>query len=692
MTELDNLPPDLDDPSLYVNKWVSWMRFNERVLELVSDRRHPLLERLRLLCITATNLDEFIEVRIPKMERLRQKGVASIGREAVAPADLLDQLDALTAEFVDRQYETFDAIRGELADEKIHLVRPDEWTDTERDWTDRLFEYEVSPVLSHTPVHPDHPFPRVLNKAMNFLVGVRRGSGSDGEDIVRVPESLPKVLRFPPGSADGVYRFCLLSDIVAEHIDRLFPDGEVDAQAAFRVTRDSNIGIEAGAADDLRMALEDELLARPYGPPIRLEVPSETDPAAVERLREQFDVSPARIFRLDGPVDLARLRAIGEMVDRPDLEYAPFTPGRPAGAREKNIYEGIEDDGGFVLHHPYESFDPFIEFIERAASDPKVEAIKQTVYRTSEDSPVTDALVRAARAGKEVTAVVELRARFDEQQNVRLADRLRDAGATVVYGPPDYKVHTKMALVVRRKGKTRYRYAHVGTGNYHPQTARFYTDLGYFTADRRVTADVATIFEAIEQNELPPELDVMLAAPTTLHDGIIQRIEREIAHAHLGKKKTGIRAKLNRLTDPEIIEALYRASRAGVEIDLIVRGMCALKPGIEGVSENIRVRSIVGRFLEHSRAYFFENKGKSEVWIASADWRTKNTRRRIEQAAPIREKDISKWLAREVFDTYLADNTHAWELQSDGTYRRLAPDGQEERWAQRELLERRQRP
>ena len=686
-------PTPLDDPSLYFNNRASWMRFNQRVLELAADRRHPLLERLQLLCITATNLDEFVEVRIPGLERKNEKSVEALGPDETSPSELLDRLDAMIAEFVERQYATLETLGDELADEDIHLLRPEAWSDTQREWTDRYFDYEVSPVLSHTPVHPDHPFPRVLNKALNLLVEVRR-PGPDqsriSEVVVRVPESLPSVVRFPPGGTEGVYQFALVADIVSEHVARLFPEAELVDYVPFRVTRDSDIGVDPRDVDDLRMALEDELLARPFGDPVRLEVPAQADERIAERLCEVFELAPARCFRLEGPLDLARLAGIRQRVDRPDLEYESFVPGLPEGARGDDIYEGIEDDG-FIVHRPYESFEPFVELIETAASDPNVVAIKQTVYRTAADSPVTEALVRAARAGKEVTAVIELRARFDEERNVQLADRLRDAGATVVYGPPDHKVHAKMALVVRREGSTDFRYAHLGTGNYHPETAHHYTDLGYFTADRRTTADVARIFEALEGDETPPPLEVMMAAPTSLADGVVRRIEREIAHAHLGGR-TRIKAKLNRLTDPEVIRALYRASQAGIEIDLIVRGMCRLRPGIEGVSENIRVRSILGRFLEHSRAYYFENDGDVEVWIASADWREKNLRRRVEQAAIVVDEDVSKRVAREIFDTYLADNTHAWELQPDGTYRRLSPDEQSERWAQRELLERLRHP
>jgi polyphosphate kinase len=686
-------PVDLRDPDLYLNHRISWMRFNRRVLELVGDRRHPLLERLRLLAITATNLDEFVEIRIPDIERKREAGADSIGPDGLSPAEVLERLDAMIADFVDAQYEAFEAIRSELADERIHLLRPDDWSESRRDWAHRYFDYRISPVLSHTPVHPDHPFPRVLNESINLLVTVERpgeGGGEPSEVVVRVPESLDAVVRFPPGDREGVYEFALLSDLVAEHVDRLFPTGDVLRATPFRVTRDSDVGVDPEDADQLRMALEDELMARPFGEPVRLEVPSGADDETVERLCGVFEVPEARRVRLDGPLDLTRLEGIVDRVDRPDLEYESFVPGLPEHAREPDIFEGI-DDGEFVVHQPYESFQPVVDLIESAATDPSVVAIKQTVYRTVPDSPITDALVRAARAGKEVTAVVELRARFDEERNVQIADRLRDAGATVVYGPDDSKVHAKLALVVRREDDTDYRYAHVGTGNYHPKTASQYTDLGLFTDDRRVTRDVATIFEALERDETPPPLETVLAAPTSLCEGVLERIEREIEHAERGKW-TCIQAKLNRLTDPEVIEALYRASQAGVEIDLIVRGMCRLRPGVEGVSENIRVRSIVGRFLEHSRAYYFHNAGDVEVWLASADWREKNLRSRIEAAAPIVDEDVSKRVAHEVFDTYLEDDTHAWELQPDGTYRRETPDGERERWAQRELLERLKHP
>ncbi len=684
---------DLRAPDLYFNHRISWVRFNRRVLELVGDHRHPLLDRLRLLAITASNLDEFVEIRIPEIERKREAGADSIGPDGASPTEVLERLDVMIADLVEAQYESFEAIRRELGDEQIHLLRPADWSETHRDWAHRYFDYCISPVLSHTPVHPDHPFPRVLNESINLLVVVERSGerqGASSEVVVRVPESLDAVVRFPPDDREGVYEFALLSDLVSEHVDRLFPTGDVLQVTPFRVTRDSDVGVDPEDARQLRMVLEDELMARPFGEPVRLEVPANTDSETVDRLRSVFDVPPDRCFRLDGMLDLTRLAEVVERVDRPDLEYASFVPGLPEHAREPDIFEGIEE-GEYVVHHPYESFEPVVDLIESAASDPRVVAIKQTVYRTVPDSPITNALVRAARAGKDITAVVELRARFDEERNVQIADRLRDAGATVVYGPDDYKVHAKLALVVRQEDGTDYRYAHIGTGNYHPKTASQYTDLGLLTDDRSVTRDVATIFEALERDETPPPLETMLASPTSLCDGVIERIEREIEHAEQGRW-TCIRAKLNRLTDPEVIEALYRASQAGVEIDLVVRGMCRLRPDVEDVSENIRVRSIVGRFLEHSRVYYFHNAGDVEVWVASADWREKNLRSRVESAAPIVADGISKRVAYEVFDIYLEDNTHAWKLQSDGTYRRQTPDGADERWAQRELLERLKHP
>ncbi|MFB6374129.1 MAG: polyphosphate kinase 1 [Bradymonadaceae bacterium] len=685
--------PDLHDSDLYFNHRISWMRFNRRVLELVGNARHPLLERVDFLAITASNLDEFVEIRIPELERKREAGVDSIGPDGLSPAEVLDRLDAMITDFVEAQYEAFERLRGEWADEDVHLLRPEDWSEARRDWANRYFDYRISPVLSHTPVHPDHPFPRVLNEAINFLVEVEQpGESGDSPSrvVVRVPESLDAIVRFPPGDREGVYEFALLSDLVAEHVDRLFPTGDVVRSVPFRVTRDSDVGVDPEDAEQLRMALEDELMARPFGDPVRLEVPITAADEIVERLGGVFEIPPARCFRLDGPIDLTRLGGIVDRVDRPDLEYESFVPGLPEHAREPDIFEGI-DDGEFVVHRPYESFEPVVELIESAASDPRVVAIKQTVYRTVRDSPITDALVRAARAGKDVTAVVELRARFDEECNVQIADRLRDAGATVVYGPDDYKVNAKLALVVRREDGTDYRYAHVGTGNYHPKMAHQYTDLGLFTDDRWVTEDVARIFEALERDDVPPPLQTMMASPKSLETEVLERIERETRHARRGDWAR-IQAKLNRLTDPEVIRALYRASQAGVEIDLIVRGMCRLRPGVEEVSENIRVRSIVGRFLEHSRAYYFHNGGDVEVWIASADWREKNLRSRVEAAAPIVDEDVSKRVAFEVFDTYLEDDTHAWELQSDGTYRRQTPNGDDERWAQRELLERLKHP
>ncbi|KPK14083.1 MAG: polyphosphate kinase, partial [Betaproteobacteria bacterium SG8_41] len=535
---------------------------------------------------------------------------------------------------------------------------------------------------------PAHPFPRILNKSLNFIVSLR-GRDAFGREgrvaVVQAPRALPRVIRLPREANSGPHDFVFLSSIIHTHVNDLFPGMQVTGCYQFRATRNSELFVDEEEASDLRRAVEGELLARRYGDAVRLEVADNCTDEMANYLLRQFELERDDLFQVNGPVNLSRLLAVHDLVDRADLKFPPFTPGLPRRlVTSKSIFEAIRQ-GDILLHHPFESFAPVIDFVRQAAADPKVLAIKQTLYRTGPDSAVVDALVEAARAGKEVTVVIELRARFDEAANIGLATRLQEAGAHVVYGIVGYKTHAKMLLVVRREPRRLRNYVHLGTGNYHDRTARLYTDYGLLTCDEDIGNDVHKVFLQLTSLGRVSKLTKLLQAPFTLNKELLARIEREAQHAQRGKPARII-AKMNALVETGIIKALYRASTAGVQIDLIVRGICCLRPGVPGVSDNIRVRSVVGRFLEHTRVFWFQNDGSEELFCSSADWMDRNFFRRLEVAFPIQEKSLRARVVREALQAYLADNTQAWELQSDGGYRRCTPDGTEPRSAQGELL------
>jgi len=547
------------------------------------------------------------------------------------------------------------------------------------------------PVLSPLGLDPAHPFPRILNKSLNFIVSLEGKDAfgrSSGSAVVQAPRSLPRLIRLPESCSDGPHDYVFLSSIIHAHVGDLFPGMEVTGCYQFRVTRNSDLFVDEEEIDDLLCAVEGELLSRRYGDGVRLEVADNCTQQMEDYLLSTFNLGGEDLYRVNGPVNVNRLLAIYDLVDRPDLKFQPFTPHRPQGlATDQNIFDSIQA-GDILLHHPFDSFLPVIEFLKQSAADPKVLAIKQTLYRTGPDSAIVNALVEAARSGKEVTVIIELRARFDEEANIQLANRLQEAGAHVVYGVVGYKTHAKMLLVTRRESRKLRHYVHLGTGNYHARTARLYTDYGLLTCNEALGRDANRVFQLLTSLGQVKALSKMLQSPFTLHKKVIEKIEREADNARAGKAARII-VKCNALIEAEAIEALYRASQAGVKIDCIIRGVCCLRPGVPGVSDNIQVRSIVGRFLEHTRVFYFYNEGDYELYLSSADWMGRNFFQRVETAFPVEDKKIRQRILKDGLELYLTDNSDAWVLQKDGEYKRRAPVGkQQPRSAQSSLMNR----
>jgi polyphosphate kinase len=680
---------DLRRADLYINRELSLLEFNARVLAQALDERLPLLERLRFLCIFSTNLDEFFEIRAARLQELQAIGSTQAGPDQLGPTELLNAISARVHEQVDIQYRILnDTLLPALAGQGIHFVLRSDWSAEQAGWVREYFDNELAPMLSPMGLDPAHPFPRVLNKSLNFIVAL---SGMDafgrrsGNAVVQAPRSLPRIIPLPHAPA-GQHQFVFLSSVIHAHVGALFPGMEVKGCYQFRVTRNSDLFVDEEEADDLLRAVEGELQSRRYGDAVRLEVADTCPQTMTDYLLTQVGLEPIDLYRVNGPVNLNRLLAVCDMPERPDLRFAPFSPGLPAAlVPGGNIFADIAK-GDLLLHHPFQSFLPVVEFVQQAASDPDVLAIKQTLYRTGEVSVIADALVAAARAGKEVTVVVELRARFDEEANIALANRLQEAGAHVVYGVVGYKTHAKMSLVVRREGRALRHYVHLGTGNYHPRTSRLYTDYGLFTCNPAVTSDVQRVFLQLTSLGVTGRFEHLLESPFTLHEALLAKIDREAAHARAGRPAR-IVVKLNSLVEPRCIQALYAAAQAGVDVDLVVRGMCALRPGVPGVSERIRVRSVVGRFLEHTRVFYFQNGGDAEVYCGSADWAERNFFRRVEVCFPILDGALRARVIDELM-LYLADNQQAWVLQTDGSYQRVDAGDQPAASAQQALLER----
>jgi polyphosphate kinase len=674
---------------LYINRELSLLEFHQRVLEQARDDTIPILERLRFLCISSTNLDEFFEVRVAALKQRLEIGAPAPGPDKMTPQRLMDEIRHRAINLVREQYELLNAtILPALAVAQIRFAQRSEWTEAQKNWLRNYFRDEVVPVLTPITLDPSRPFPRILNKSLNFIVRLQ-GKDAFGRRrhraIVQAPRSLPRIIRLPQRLVEaGCDAYVFLSSIIHSQVDALFPGMDIDGCYQFRVTRNSNLYVDDEEVDDLVRALEGQLAASRYGAAVRLEVSKECPQDLCNFLLDHFALDHADLFSVDGPVNVNRLATVCDNGRRPDLCYPSFTPGMPRELlTDENIFEILKKKN-VLLHHPYHSFRPVIDFIATAASDPDVLAIKQTLYRTGADSPIVDQLVRAAQSGKEITVVIELMARFDEAANITLANRLQEAGAHVVYGLVGFKTHAKMALVVRREAGRLKRYVHLGTGNYHRGTTRVYTDYGYMSSNRNLGEDVHKVFMQITSLTEAEDLAKIFTAPFNLFDQLIMRIDRENEIAKAGKN-AHIIAKINSLTEPKIIDALYRASSEGVNIDLIVRGICSLRPGVPGLSENIQVRSIIGRFLEHSRVFYFRNDGDEEYYCASADWMDRNFFRRTETCFPIRQKPLKKKLMKDL-KLFLADNCQAWELHGDGSYVRLSPGKDKPVSAQQTLL------
>jgi len=674
----------------FLNRELSQLEFNRRVFAQAQDERVPLLERLRYLCIVSSNLDEFFEIRVAGLKEQIRLGGITTNPDGMTARQTLKKVGEETHTLIEQQYLLFNkSLVPALAAEGIRFLRRTHWNEAQQAWVRDYFLREVMPLLTPIGLDPAHPFPRVLNKSLNFAVELQ-GKDAFGRNqaraIVQAPRVLPRTILMPPEISGCEHGFVFLSSILHAHVDELFGGMEVLGCYQFRVTRNSDLFVDEEEVKNLRLSLQGELPQRHFGDAVRLEIADNCSPQIAEMLLREFKLGEEDLYRVHGPVNLVRLMGIPDMVTRDDLKFSPFVPGVPNVIRKKgaDMFKAIRK-GDILLHHPYQSFKPVIDFIQQATSDPNVVAIKQTVYRTGTDSALMEALIGAAQRGKEVTVVVELLARFDEEANINWATRLEQVGAHVVYGVVGHKTHAKMLMVVRREeGKLR-RYVHLGTGNYHPRTARLYTDFGLFTANEEICADVNEVFSQLTSLGKARKLNHLWQSPFTLHSQVLAAIRNEIALTKAGKRGHII-AKMNSLLEPETINALYDASRAGVKVDLIVRGVCALRPGVKGLSENIRVRSIIGRFLEHTRIFYFRNDLKHDVYLASADWMDRNFFRRVEVCFPILDNKLKKRVLEEGLKAYLRDNTQAWDMDSEGRYKRKISRSTQWHNAQFELL------
>ncbi|MBT3816707.1 MAG: polyphosphate kinase 1 [Methylococcales bacterium] len=675
---------------LYFNREISLLEFNIRVLSQATFESIPLLERLNYLCISCSNLDEFYEIRVAGLLQLAEVDSPLMSSEGLTVHQQLELIKIRSHELVAEQYRVLNEVLFPLlAVENIHFLKRVDWSEKQHQWLSDYFFQHLRPILTPVGLDSAHPFPRILNKSLNFIIAL---SGKDAfgrnseRAILQAPRSLPRIIQLPKDETDsGDYDFVFLTSIIHEFVNDLFHGMTVVGCHQFRVTRNSDFFVDEEATDDLMNAMKGELALRNYGDEVRLEIDTHCPELTVDFLMARFELTDDRLFLAEGPVNIVRLQQIYKLIDRPDLKFPKYTPKVPAKLSSKKNYFDVIRKNDVLLHHPFESFAPVVEFLRQAAKDPDVVAIKQTLYRTGAKSPIVEALVNAARTGKEVTVVIELRARFDEQDNIDLANRLQKEAVHVVYGVVGYKTHAKMCLVLRREEKTFRYYMHMGTGNYHPQTACLYTDYGLFTSDPKLGEDIQRVFVQLTSLGKVAKLNKLLQSPFTLHKGVLDRIAKEIEYAESGNKARII-FKVNSLVEEKIIQALYKASQAGVKVQLIVRGVCCLKPGVPGVSENIEVRSIIGRFLEHTRVYAFRNKGDYEVLASSADFMVRNMFSRVEISFPITSKVLHDRVLKEL-DCYLKDNTQAWLLQSDGRYQQAVPADESKRHsAQVELM------
>jgi polyphosphate kinase len=675
----------------FLNRELGLLEFNRRVLAQAEDPVVPLLERLRYLCIVSSNLDEFFEIRVAGLKEQAKLGGLAAGPDGLEATQILKRLYAPTHQLISRQYQLFnEELVPALAQQGIKFLRRTHWNEAQQAWVKDFFLREVMPVLTPIGLDPAHPFPRVLNKSLNFTVELQ-GKDAFGRNsakaIVQAPRVLPRAILMPPEISGCPYGFVFLSSILHAHVGELFAGMEVRGCYQFRVTRNSDLFVDEEEVKNLRISLQGELPQRHFGDAVRLEVADNCPPEMSEFLLQQFELKPEDLYRVKGPVNLVRLMRIPDQVARDDLKFAPFAPGTPVLLQKKgaDMFKVLRKND-VLLHHPYQSFKPVIDFIQQAAVDPGVVAIKQTVYRTGVDSELMEALITAARNGKEVTVVVELLARFDEEANINWASRLEEVGAHVVYGVVGHKTHAKMLMVVRREDNKLRRYVHLGTGNYHPRTAKLYTDFGLFTSNEEMCADVNQVFMQLTGLGKASKLRHLWQSPFTLHTNVLAAIRNETKLAKEGRRGHVI-AKMNSLLEPEIITALYEASQAGVKIELIVRGVCALRPGVAGLSENIRVLSIIGRFLEHTRIFYFRNDLAHDVYLASADWMDRNFFRRIEVCFPVLDEKLKKRVLDEGLKSYLKDNCQAWEMDCNGFWHRKLPTRGATNCAQAALLQ-----
>ena len=682
MSKQDRIP--------FLHRELSLLSFNERVLNMAVDAKTPLLERLKFLCIFSSNMDEFFEIRVSGLMARANTPYAADGADGMPPIAALEKISERAHKLIELQYQTLnEALMPQLAEHGVRFLERKDWNEAQQKWLKAYFKREVLPILTPIRLDPAHPFPLTINKGLSIVADLHDPERDEAHNIavVPAPRALPRFIQLPENLRDSDYEYVYLSAIISNNIKHLFNNVKVLGCYQFRITRNSDLYVDLEEVEDLARTLEGELPSRLYGEAIRLEV-SETCPKRiVSLLKNRFEISEDLVYRVNGPVNLNRLIGLADQVNLPQIKYQGFTPSSPdILSSQNNIFETLSN-GDVLLHHPFQSFAPVVDLLRQAAQDPNVLAIKQTLYRTGADSVLVEHLVEAARAGKEVTVVVELMARFDEQNNLTTAQILQAAGAHVVYGMVGKKTHAKMLMIVRREGKRLKRYVHLGTGNYHQGNTRVYTDYGLLTNRNDISSDVHELFLQLTTQSSNHKLKKLYQSPYGISDMLVEKIERETQNVSSGKASKII-AKVNGLSSSVIINALYAASQAGVEIKLVVRGICCLRPGLEGISENIEVRSVVGRFLEHDRVFYFENgDDESELFISSADLMPRNLRNRIEQCVPIEDKRLKETLYQQL-NYYLRDNSHAWLLQANGNYIKVVnSDPEEEKFcAQDQLL------
>ncbi|MDE0302059.1 MAG: polyphosphate kinase 1 [Gammaproteobacteria bacterium] len=671
---------------------ISQLQFNLRVVMQGADKSTPVLERLRFLCIASRNLDEFFEVRVAALHQLVKYGTEAQSGEGLTAQEILAEISKQAHSIVKLQYRLLQkSVLTALRKRDIYFLRRHEWDKAQRQWIRQYFRRNILPILSPLGLDSRHPFPRVQNKSLNFMVKLA-GKDAYGRSteyaVVTAPRSLPRIVRLPDEVGNKRDSYVFLSSIIHDNLEDLFPGLKLKGCHQFRVTMDSNLFYDEEEVESLRDVLAGMLPERQYGEAVRLEVVNDCPRDIIRFLREQYQLDADSVYEVNGPVNLYRLMNFPELIDRPDLRYPPYRPKTPQTFKllptSGSLFD-LLDRQDVLLHHPFNSFKWTIQFLREAAADPKVVAIKQTIYRTGLESDLTDILESAARSGKEVTVIIELSARFDEEANIQLAQRLEQAGAQVLYGVVGHKTHAKMMLVVRQSDDGLRRYAHLGTGNYHPVTTRLYTDYALLTSNQDLCEDVHKIFLQVASLGRAPKLSLMYQSPLTLGQGLIKKILAAAEQARKGETAI-IYAKMNALTEYGIIDALYEASQAGVTIDLLVRGECRLRPGVKGLSDNIRVRSIVGRFLEHTRVFYFRTGENEEMYLSSADWMTRNIHRRVETMFPVLDESIKKRIMREIFETYFADNCQSWQMEPDGTYTKTPIGRGHKRFAAQEAL------